>query len=236
MIKEFVTPTMLPMFDAFPVGIAVLDGRYQPTYANRLAKRLWVEAAKLEFGTQSAVANAFAESCRIERGKPFWVARVVGNRPGEGLVVNVHAGKSFLRAGKRYLPFVLVPVAGDPWEHRGEGIFVFGHLRVDLGSATVMYGRQYLDVSAKEFQLMAFIVRHPSQLLAKERILRDVWGIRTLNTRTLDMTMSRLRTKLRGVGCPEDALRTVHGQGFYFDPSPLVSSSPSSASAPSLLS
>jgi DNA-binding response OmpR family regulator len=55
-----------------------------------------------------------------------------------------------------------------------------------------------VTLSAKEFELLAWLAAEPYRVFTKEELLRDVWGFRALGrTRTLESHASRLRKKLR---------------------------------------
>ncbi len=55
-----------------------------------------------------------------------------------------------------------------------------------------------MTLSAKEFELLAWLAADPHRVFTKEELLREVWGYRALGrTRTLESHASRLRKKLR---------------------------------------
>ena len=55
-----------------------------------------------------------------------------------------------------------------------------------------------VGLSAKEFELLAWLASEPYRVFTKEELLREVWGYRALGrTRTLESHASRLRKKLR---------------------------------------
>jgi len=69
-------------------------------------------------------------------------------------------------------------------------------------------------LTERESDLLAYLARHPGRAIEREELLRRVWGLdpRGLDTRTVDMTVVRLREKLgdnRG-----EVVRTVRGKGY----------------------
>jgi DNA-binding response OmpR family regulator len=70
-------------------------------------------------------------------------------------------------------------------------------LVVDLTARTVRVGGLPVQLSAREFDLLAALADEPERVFRKEDLLRDVWGFRLPGrTRTLDSHASRLRRKL----------------------------------------
>ena len=75
------------------------------------------------------------------------------------------------------------------------------------------------DVSARELDLLVYLVRHAGETLSRDRILSDVWGYeRPPLTRTVDMHVSWLRQKLEADSRRPRHIRTVHGVGYRFVP------------------
>ena len=71
-----------------------------------------------------------------------------------------------------------------------------------------------MNITATEFKLLALLASRPGEVQPRETLLRDVWGYEpTLDTRTVDTTMQRLRSKLgQAAGC----VQTVRGVGYRF--------------------
>jgi DNA-binding response OmpR family regulator len=72
-----------------------------------------------------------------------------------------------------------------------------GELEIDRVSRTVRVAGRRVELSAKEFELLAMLASEPTRVFTKDELLRDVWGYRSVGrTRTLDSHASRLRRKL----------------------------------------
>ncbi|HUS79936.1 MAG TPA: response regulator transcription factor [Armatimonadota bacterium] len=72
-----------------------------------------------------------------------------------------------------------------------------GDLAIDGGRHEVTIAGEPLDLTPKEFDLLMALASRPGQLISREDLLRDVWGLREgINTRTLDVHIGRLRRKL----------------------------------------
>jgi DNA-binding response OmpR family regulator len=91
---------------------------------------------------------------------------------------------------------------------------VAGEVRVDEASRQAWRGERLLDLSPKEFDLLALLVLEAGKVVTRERIMDDVWDVNWFgSTKTLDMHMSWLRKKL---GDPP-LIATVRRVGFRFE-------------------
>jgi DNA-binding response OmpR family regulator len=90
-----------------------------------------------------------------------------------------------------------------------------GPLRVDLGEHTASVDGQPIELTPKEFDLLAMLVRNPGRAFARDYLLDKVWGYEYggLDTRTVDTHVMRLRKKLGSIG---DRIETVWGVGYRF--------------------
>ena len=84
-------------------------------------------------------------------------------------------------------------------------------LEIDRAAREVLvYGRE-VRLTRLEFALLEALAEHPAAIVSKERLLRDVWGYKTLGrTRTIDSHACRLRVKL----ADERLLHNVRGVGY----------------------
>jgi DNA-binding response OmpR family regulator len=74
-------------------------------------------------------------------------------------------------------------------------------LRIDRRTRRVTVRETRVPLSAKEFELLAWLAAEPYRVFTKDELLREVWGFRAQGrTRTLESHASRLRKKLRVAG------------------------------------
>jgi len=98
-----------------------------------------------------------------------------------------------------------------------------GRALIDLERREVRWSeRERGDLSETESAILAFLVSHRRRAVSREELLTHVWGIEPqgLETRTVDMHIARLRTKLRdpaGKATPE-AILTVRSHGYMAGP------------------
>ncbi len=86
-----------------------------------------------------------------------------------------------------------------------------GRLALDAGRRTLHVDDRPVELTTTEFNLLAFLMRHPGQVFTREQLLAQVWGYAGYrDTRVMDVYVSQLRAKL-GSASP---LRTVRGVGY----------------------
>jgi two-component system response regulator RegX3 len=102
--------------------------------------------------------------------------------------------------------------------HQESTEMVFGNLRIDPNSRLVSKVGEPVKLTEKEFKLILFIFKNIGRLLSRDQILSAVWGYDdSLNTRTVDTHMSRIRKKLELV--PEQGWRltSIYHQGYRLE-------------------
>ncbi len=105
------------------------------------------------------------------------------------------------------------PAKPDP----NAGSYEFGNVKVDFRGAEVWKNSEPISLSAREFQLIRYLVEHDGETLSREKLLTDVWGYEALlNTRTVDVHMAWLRQKLEDNPKLPRYLLTVRGIGYKF--------------------
>ncbi len=95
-----------------------------------------------------------------------------------------------------------------------------GDVALDPVRHVVWRGGEQIDLSAKEFALLATLLQRPGQVFTRSILLDTVWGgSRDVYTNVVDLYVSYLRKKLDRDGEPS-RIRTVRGVGYTFDPQP----------------
>jgi two-component system alkaline phosphatase synthesis response regulator PhoP len=99
----------------------------------------------------------------------------------------------------------------------GQGIFQFGSIRVDLRGTLVTRAGEPVYLSAREFQLLRYLIEHSGTTVSRDEILREVWGYEVGTfTRTVDVHVASLRQKLEKVPKRPEMILTVPGLGYKF--------------------
>lgn len=102
------------------------------------------------------------------------------------------------------------------YEPGSEPILSYGSLVVDLGRCQARLGKRPLNLTAAEFNLLAFLLAHPDEILTRKQILDRVWlDGASVGERAVDARIQRLRKKL---GRRAGLIKTVRGAGYRFTP------------------
>lgn len=89
-----------------------------------------------------------------------------------------------------------------------------GDIRIDLLAREVERGGAAIQLSAKEFDLLAYLMRHPGQVLSREQILAAVWGYdHDPGTNIVQVYIGYLRRRLARPGSPLP-IETVRSVGY----------------------
>ncbi len=93
-----------------------------------------------------------------------------------------------------------------------------GPLELNLKGREASADGQRLDLTTLEFDLVAFLVKHASQVLSREQLLDGVWGYDYYgDLRVVDAAVKRLRAKLRAVDPTDELIVTVRGVGYKLE-------------------
>jgi two-component system response regulator RegX3 len=94
----------------------------------------------------------------------------------------------------------------------------FGDLRMDFTRRTVTRRGQEIELSRKEFDLLALFATRLGQVVTREVCLDTLWwGLELSDTRTLDTHVKRLRQKIEDDPANPQHLLTIRGVGFRLD-------------------
>lgn len=96
-------------------------------------------------------------------------------------------------------------------------VYRFSDVEVNVRGNEVVRAGQPVELSSKEFALLAYFVAHPAETLSRDRLLDAVWGYENYpNTRTVDAHIVHLRQKLEPNPEEPRFILTVHGTGYKF--------------------
>jgi len=103
------------------------------------------------------------------------------------------------------------PPSGEPRVH------LDGDLAVDIAARQASLGGRVVALTAREFELLAFLMRHPRQAFRREEILEHVWGYRYGDTSTVTVHVRRLREKIEPDPADPVRIATVWGIGYRWE-------------------
>lgn len=92
-----------------------------------------------------------------------------------------------------------------------------GDLLVDPETMQVFNRGRPVDLTPKEFDLLAVLIQRPGRLFNRQQLLNSVWGYDFYgDERTVDVTIRRLREKLELNPAEPEYIHTKRGVGYYF--------------------
>ena len=100
--------------------------------------------------------------------------------------------------------------AGEPLRRR------LADLTLDLETRTVWRGEHRIDLTSREYDLLAYLLRHPGQIVTREMLAKDVWRETKRATpldNVIDVHVAHLRRKVDD-GRETTLIQTVRGVGF----------------------
>ena len=90
-----------------------------------------------------------------------------------------------------------------------------GNLSIDIDSRTVFVGGQPVELTFKEFELLAAMAKHPNRVFTRDQLFAQVWGSDFLGeSRTVDVHIRYLREKLEENPSQPKHILTVRGVGY----------------------
>lgn len=101
----------------------------------------------------------------------------------------------------------------QPGQRAGTELHV-GEIKLDFRRRSVERGEREVNLTAREFDLLAYLMRHPDQVLSREQLLSGVWGYDyDPGTNVLEVYIGYLRRKLGDDG-DESPIKTVRSVGY----------------------
>jgi DNA-binding response OmpR family regulator len=94
-----------------------------------------------------------------------------------------------------------------------------GHIELDLDARRATVAGSPVELTSREYDLLAYFVMHPDRVFSREQLMEAVWGSRYFGTtRTVDNFIARLRAHIGDDAEHPRYLETVRGVGYRFNP------------------
>jgi DNA-binding response OmpR family regulator len=97
------------------------------------------------------------------------------------------------------------------------GTVEYDGLQIDFGAREARVRGELATLTAREFELLAFLVRRPRQVFRRDELLEHVWGYTYGDTSTVTVHIRRLREKIEDDPSTPRRITTVWGVGYRFD-------------------
>ncbi len=103
-----------------------------------------------------------------------------------------------------------LPADGEP------GTIVLGDLTIDIARLEGRLGDRPFTLTPREVEILAYLSRHRDRVVRRDELLTEVWGYpsATIETRTVDIHMAKLRKKVERDPAHPTVILTVRGEGY----------------------
>ena len=98
-----------------------------------------------------------------------------------------------------------------------ENLLTVGTITLDLDARNAYHAGQMVELTAKEFDVIEFLMRNPNRVYSREALLDTIWAYEyRSDIRTVDVHIRRLREKLEDNPAEPNYIMTKWGVGYYF--------------------
>ena len=99
-----------------------------------------------------------------------------------------------------------------------ENVIKVGSLTINNESYEVTKGETKLDLTKKEYEVIAFLAKNMGKVYSREQLMEEIWGYDGFygDMRTVDVTIARLRKKLEDNPALPEYIQTKKGIGYFF--------------------
>lgn len=103
-------------------------------------------------------------------------------------------------------------------EEEDDSIVQVGDIRMDIDRHTVLVRGALTQMPLKEFELLEYLMRNAGRVLTRSQLIDRVWGPDYYgDTKTLDVHIKRIRSRIEAVPSSPKLLVTVRGLGYRFE-------------------
>ncbi|MBN1124744.1 MAG: response regulator transcription factor [Sedimentisphaerales bacterium] len=106
----------------------------------------------------------------------------------------------------------------DPARSVGQR-FQFGSLQVDISGLKVIVDGQEIPISKRQAMMIQTFAANPNRVISREELYEKVWGesMNEIETRTVDMHIAKLRSKIEPDPNEPTLIKTVRGVGYMYE-------------------
>jgi DNA-binding response OmpR family regulator len=106
----------------------------------------------------------------------------------------------------------------DPLRAVGRN-FRFGDLQVDIAALKVLRNGRQIEITKREAGIIQYFAANPNRIISREELYRQVWNdtMTELGTRTTDMHIAKLRSKIESNAAEPQIIKTVRGAGYKYE-------------------
>ncbi len=102
--------------------------------------------------------------------------------------------------------------------NEGDTVLTAGTIRMDVERHTVVASGELVNMPLKEFELLEYLLRNAGRVLTRGQLIDRVWGSDYFgDTKTLDVHIKRIRSRIEATPSEPKMLVTVRGLGYRFE-------------------
>ena len=109
----------------------------------------------------------------------------------------------------------------DPARAVGQN-FKFADLDIDVAALKIRRDNEETDITKREAEIIQYFAANPNRVISREELYKEVWDetMTELGTRTMDMHIAKLRSKIEPNSAEPQIIKTVRGAGYKYEVSP----------------
>jgi len=109
----------------------------------------------------------------------------------------------------------------DPARAVGQN-FKFADLDIDVAALKIRRDNEETDITKREAEIIQYFAANPNRVISREELYKEVWDetMTELGTRTMDMHIAKLRSKIEPDSAEPQIIKTVRGAGYKYEVSP----------------
>jgi len=97
--------------------------------------------------------------------------------------------------------------------------FRFADLDVDVAALKIERNNKRIEITKREAEIIQYFAANPNRVISREELYREVWNetMTDLGTRTMDMHIAKLRSKIEPNSAEPQIIKTVRGAGYKYE-------------------
>jgi DNA-binding response OmpR family regulator len=106
----------------------------------------------------------------------------------------------------------------DPARSVGQS-FAFADMQVDISGMRVKRRGRDIELSKREAAIIQYFAANPNRVISREELYKEIWNdtMTELGTRTVDMHIAKLRSKIEQNPAEPQIIKTVRGAGYKYE-------------------
>ena len=108
-------------------------------------------------------------------------------------------------------------VVGAKGSNSTDSLIKVNDIELNTSNYVVRVGDKKSELTAIEYKLFMFLYSNPNQVFDRDTLLKEVWGTSFADSRTVDVSVRRLREKVEVIDSEPKNIKTRRGKGYYLE-------------------